>query len=133
MSDPAPKTAPDLTPPTKAAAAAKAPKEPKAAKEPKAPKEKKEAKPRGNYGYSVNATIRIVPDKEVKYRGQRADWFAKVKEFDGKKVSEFNEAMKGRTNGKGTVQTPSGWLRFYVLDGSVKLEGGAPAEAAAAA
>jgi hypothetical protein len=118
--------APDLTPPTKAA---KAPKEPKAAangeakpaKEPKAPKAPKEAKPRGNYGYSVNATIQIVPDKETKYRGQRADWFQLVKQFDGKKVSEFNTAAAGRTNGKGTAQTPSGWLRFYVLDGSVRL------------
>lgn len=117
-------TIPDLTPPTKAA---KAPKEPKAAKEPKAPKAPKDpnapkvSKARGNYGYSPNATIELVADKETKYRGQRAEWFEIVKSYAGKKVSEFNEATKGRTNGKGTVQTPSGWLRFYVLDGSVKL------------
>ena len=113
--------APDLTPPTKAA---KAPKDPKAAvapKEPKAPKAPKEAKPRGNYGYSVNATIEIVKDKELKLRGQRQEWYDILKTFDGKKVSEFNAACEGRTNGKGTVQTPSGWLRFYVLNGYARL------------
>lgn len=113
--------APDLTPPTKEAKAAKAPKAPKVPKivDPNAPP--KEAKPRGNYGYSVDATIEIVKEKETKYRGQRQDWFDLLKKYDGKKVKDFNEAAANRTNGKGTVQTPSGWLRFYVLDGSVKL------------
>jgi hypothetical protein len=121
--------APDLTPPTKEKA-------PKAAKVPKAPKvvdpnaPPKVAKPRGNYGYHVDATIEVVKDKEVKYRGQRLDWFEIVKKYDGKKVKEFNEATSGRTNGKGTVQTPSGWLRFYVLDGSVRLTGQPVVEAA---
>lgn len=128
-------TAPDLTPPTKAA---KTPKEPKAAaapkepKAPKVPKEPKVAKARGNYGYHTDATIELVPEKETKYRGQRAEWFEEVKKFNGKKVKEFNEALAGKTNGKGTVQTPSGWLRFYVLDGSVKLTGAPVAEAAPA-
>lgn len=123
----------DLTPPTKAPKAAKA-KAPKAAKEPKAPKEPKvkvERGPRGNYGYHKEATIEIVPEKETKYRGQRQEWFDILKTFDGQKVSAFNEATTGRTNGKGTVQTPSGWLRFYVLDGSVRLIPPAQTEEAA--
>jgi hypothetical protein len=123
-------TAPSLTPPVKqpkaseakaSEAKAKAPKEAKA----KAPKEPKVKRP---YKYSRDAIIRLVPDKEIKYRGQRAEWFEIVKAHDGKKVSEFNEAAKGRTNGKGVVQTPSGWLRFYVIDGAVTLELPAVAE-----
>lgn len=121
-------TAPSLTPPVKqpktSEAKAKAPKEAKA-KAPKAPKEPKVKRP---YKYSRDAIIRLVPDKEIKYRGQRAEWFEIVKAHDGKKVSEFNEAAKGRTNGKGVVQTPSGWLRFYVIDGAVTLELPAVAE-----
>lgn len=116
--------APDLTPPTKVKADKATKADAKATatpKEPKAPKAPKEAKPRGSYGYHPDAVVEIVKDKENKYRGQRADWFALLKGFDGKKVSEFNEAAKGRVNGKGTAQTPSGWLRFYVLDGTVKL------------
>jgi hypothetical protein len=115
--------APDLTPPTKAA---KAPKEPKAAKAPKepkaakAPKEPKARPVRGSYGLHPQSVISLTA-KENTYRGQRADWFSIMKSCDGKTVAEFDEAAKGRVNGKGTPQAPNGWLRFYVLDGTVVL------------
>lgn len=130
-------TAPDLTPPVKPnRAVPKAPKAPKeaVAKEPKTPKTPKAAKPKGNYGYHPDATIHIVEGEGANYRGQRADWFEILKQYDGRLVKEFTEANKGRVNGKGTIQPPAGWLRFYVLDGSITLSGGpkaveAPAEA----
>lgn len=113
--------APDLTPPTKTKEkAVKAAKEPKPPKEAKAPKEKK-VRATGKYGYGPNSKIEIVKEKENKYRGQRLAWFDLLKTFDGKLVVEFNTAAKGRLNGKGKEQNPSGWLRFYALDGSVKL------------
>jgi hypothetical protein len=120
----------NLTPPVKAhgtvttpkpAKEPKPPKEPKAAKEPKPPKEPKMAKPRGIYGYHLDSVIEVIKGKEATYKGQRGAAFAVVKDHDGKKVSDFNAAMKGRTNGKGTVQIPSGWLRFFALDDSIRL------------
>lgn len=123
------KTAPSLTPPTKGKvsdikdAKPKATKEPKVPKEPKAPKV---AKPRGNYGYHVDAKIEINKEKEITYKGQRKEWFDLLAGFDGKTVKEFNEATKGRKNNKGTPHSPSGWLRFFALDSAVKLQAPPP-------
>ena len=117
----------------KAAKVAKVPKEPKPPKEPKEPKI---AKPRGQYGYHVDSVIEINKTKEITYKGQRKEWFEILKGYDGKKVSEFNAATKGKVNGKGTAQTPSGWLRFFALDSTVKLHPpvvGTPAPVAPAA
>lgn len=112
-----------MTPPTKGKAKA----EPKAKAEAKTG-EKKERAPRKDYGYRVGAVIRINKDKETNYSGQRQAWYESLVKFDGKVVQEWEESMKGTKNNQGKVQSPRGWLRFYVLDGSVALEGGeAPA------
>jgi hypothetical protein len=117
-----------LIPPSEAPVkAVKVPKEPKAKKEPKAPRDPNAAKNMMNR----DATIRVDLTKEVKYRGQRLEWFERVKAFDGKTVKEFSEGNKGIANGKGTVQAPGGWLSFYVRDKSVILEN-PPAAAEAA-
>lgn len=126
------KKVPDLTPPVggaKKAAAPKEPNAPKAPKEPKPPKVAKEPKPprvriTGPYGYHKTAVITVLADVKKDYKGQRAAWFERVKASDGKTVAEFNEANKGILNGKGVVDAPGGWLRFYALDGAVKLTGG---------
>lgn len=104
-------TAPSLTPPTKTVAP-KAPKEPKAAKP---VGEKKERAPRKDYGFSAEATIRLT-DKEVKYRGQRADYYGLLKAANGKKVQVFLDSAKDRKD------PPRGWLRFFVEDGACTLE-----------
>jgi hypothetical protein len=73
-----------------------------------------------------DGVIRIVEGKETNYRGQRLEWFGRVKECAGKTVAEFSAANKGIPNGKGTIQAPGGWLSFYVRDGSVTIEAAAP-------
>jgi hypothetical protein len=114
--------APDLTPPTKEAKA-KTPKEPKAPKAPKAPKDPNAVSaPRGSYGYHLEAKIQVVPDKAVTVKGQRLEWLNRIKAYEGKTVREFRDGNQGVTNGKGTVQTPSGWLRSAVLRGYITLD-----------
>ena len=124
----------DMNPPTKEKTPAK-----KAAKEKASDGgEAKTRAPRQDYGYRVGATLHIT-DKETKYNGQRQAWFESLQKFDGKVVQEWEESMKGTENNKGKPQSPRGWLRFYVLDGSVELKGGeepkakAPAKEEAAA
>lgn len=118
----------DLTPPTKkvvpgpvgakAATAgnggtAKAPKDPNAPKKPRAA--------RADYGFSPDSLIHIVKDKDNKYRGQRLDWFNRIKEHDGKKVAEFMTKFEKSQTSKGTADPPRGWVRFFVQDGTVTL------------
>lgn len=103
---------------------AKAEKAPKVAKPPKvvdpnAPK--KERAPKNDYGYSKKSTIHVVADKEHKFRGQRLEWFDRVKQYDGKTCEEFSEAFKDIPNNKGVLYAPSGWIRFYVREGFVTL------------
>ena len=86
--------------------------------------EKKERAPRKDYGYRSGAKIVINKEAEIKYRGQRLDWYNTLKSFGGRPVESWEESRKGTKNGKGVVQSPRGWLRFYVLDGTVSLAGG---------
>lgn len=130
---------PSLTPPGKpkkaavvaangaADAAPKAKKE-KAPVDPNAPKKERAA--RTSYGYHAEATINLVAGKEVKYReGHRLAWYNSLKEFDGKKVGDWEASRKAEKD------PPRGWLRFFVSDGAVTLTGApvavpaAPAEA----
>lgn len=83
--------------------------------------------PRQDYGYRKGAKI-VITDKEQKYHGQRLEWFETLVAFNGQSVDAWEESRKGTVNKKGTAQSPRGWLRFYVLDGTVALE--APAEEA---
>jgi len=100
-------SAPNLTPPNKKAE--------KPAKAPKAASgEKKERAPRKDYGFHADSVIRLT-DKEVKYRGQRKDYYELLTRFNGKKVSEFLDAAKDRKD------PPRGWLRFFVDDGAATL------------
>jgi hypothetical protein len=109
-----------LQPPTKGETKAKPP---KAEKEAKPPKEKKDRAPKADYGYRKGATLKLT-GKEAKYTGQRAEWFETIKAFNGKKVEDWSDTRKDVKNGNGVIQSPRGWLRFYVKDGTVALEGG---------
>lgn len=116
----------DLTPPTKSK-----PQPPKAVPTAasgngkpaatEASKEKKPRAPRADYGFSPESTIIIVKDKDNKYRGQRLDWFNKIKLFEGKKVADFMTMYEGAKTPKGTADPPRGWVRFFVQDGTVSL------------
>lgn len=119
----------DLTPPTKqkppkavANGEAKVAKEPKAAKPPKEPKavkeptEKKPRAPRADYGFSAESTIQIVTEKEHSYRGKRLEWFQKLEALNGQLVSKFMD------DNKNSEDPPRGWLRFFVQDGTVRLD-----------
>ena len=120
----------DLTPPTKKIppkmattgagnGPAKAEAKPKTPVDPNAPKKPRAA--RADYGFSPDSTIVIVKDKDNKYRGQRLDWFNKIKTFEGKKVSEFMTKFEKSQTAKGTADPPRGWVRFFVQDGTVTL------------
>lgn len=103
------------TTPTKAAKVAKT----TAPKTPKAEGEKKPRAARQDYGYNKDATIRVAAQtedsKSKNYRGQRLDWYEKLKKSDGKPVSHFEESNKGK-------DSPRGWLRFFVQDGAAALD-----------
>ncbi len=60
-------------------------------------------------------------ERAAKYRGQRADWHAHIQNFAGKTVKEFAEGSGGRVNGQGKVQAPGGWVRFFIMDGSLTV------------
>jgi hypothetical protein len=98
------------TPPSKGAKAATAPAKKVAATDGEA----KTRAPRKDYGFSPEAVIAIVADKEIKFRGQRLDWHEKVKAFNGKTAGEFLEKNKGK-------DSPRGWLRFFAAEGYVTL------------
>jgi hypothetical protein len=102
-------TAPSLTPPNKDQKAPKAPKVAKPAGE------KKDRAPRKDYGFHADSVIRLT-DKEVKYRGQRKDYYDLLKAANGKKVAQFLESAKDRKD------PPRGWLRFFVEDGAATLD-----------
>jgi hypothetical protein len=117
----------NLTPPTKTKAAPPAaaktgnaaPKAEKAPADPNAPKKPRAA--RQDYGFSPDATIVLVAEKASKYRGQRADWYKRISEFSGKKVSEFMTKYEDAKTPKGSDDPPRGWVRFFVQDGSITL------------
>lgn len=87
----------------------------KAPVDPNAPK--KDRAPRTDYGYHGEAKLGLVSGKEIKYRGHRLAWFESVKPFEGKTVKEWEESRKAEKD------TPRGWLRFFVQDGTVALTG----------
>jgi hypothetical protein len=93
----------DLTPPTKGK---------KVAADPSAPK--KPRAPRVNYGYAENAIITLT-GKDAKYRGNRKEWFDSIAGYVGQSVKAW-EASKNDAK-----DTPRGWLRFFVQDGTVSL------------
>lgn len=60
-------------------------------------------------------------ERGAKYGGQRKDWFEHIQKFAGKTVKEFAEGSGGRVNGQGKVQAPGGWVRFFIMDGSLTV------------
>lgn len=53
---------------------------------------------------------------DTPYRGARAAWFGRLKEFDGKTEEEFIESAKANPPAltrAGTPENPTGWLRFF--------------------
>ena len=131
----------EMMPPTKGGKRVRKPKEEKSvevsldeavAEEGAEPSEKKPRAERKDYGYNKNAIVVIVAnEKSAAYRGQRKDWFDTLVSFDGQTVGEWEASRQGILNNKGTPQAPRGWLRFYVVDGTVTLS--APAVEAEAA
>lgn len=65
--------------------------------------------------------------KDSKFRGgsAREAWYIRLKEMEGKTEGEFlantKENPPARTQ-NGTVENPSGWMRFFVRNGIVSLQ-----------
>jgi hypothetical protein len=98
--------------PPKAAPAAKA-------TPPKKDGEKKERAPRQDYGFAKDAKI-VLTDGEKSYRGKRLAMYEALKKSNGKTVQHFLD------NNKNEKDPPRGWLRFFVQNEAVTLEGGTP-------
>lgn len=100
----------DLTPPTSGTG--------RKARKPRDPSAPKKARgPRKDYGFAATSTIRVVPEKEAKFRGTRKGYFDSVVEFNGRTVADWVDANKGEGR-----DPPRGWLRFFVQEGYVTLE-----------
>jgi hypothetical protein len=119
----------NLNPPavkTKNDSAVKAPKEekvkaPKVAKEPADPNApKKERAAKKDYGYSKDSIIHVLKP-EASFRGQRGEWFERIKAFDGKTCGEFCAANDKVPNGKGKFYAPSGNLRGAARRGVIEM------------
>lgn len=62
---------------------------------------------------------------ETKYRGAREQWFARLREFEGKTEGEFLANTKEKPPSltkNGTPEPPSGWVRFFVRTGVLSLQ-----------
>jgi hypothetical protein len=130
LTPPATKTKNDnvvVPPGQKAAKPEKAPKVAKAPADPNAPK--KERAPKKDYGYSKASIIRVLKP-ESSFRGQRGEWFERIKQFDGKTCGEFCDAFDKIPNGKGKFYAPSGNLRGAARRGVIEMvrPAAAPAE-----
>ncbi len=79
-----------------------------------APKLKAPRQPRTDYGYKKEAVITLT-GKETKYRGDRKAWFESVVAFNGQTVKAWEDSHKDKE------ESPRGWMRFFVQDGSVSL------------
>ena len=75
---------------------------------------KKTRAPKQDYGFNKAAVI-VRGEQDKKYRANRAAWFSKVMAYEGQTVQSFLDANKDEKD------SPRGWLRFFVQDGSVKL------------
>lgn len=104
--------------------AAAPPSKPKAEKAKAPPKKaaasgpKKPRAPRKDYGFHKLATIRVTKHEDGKaptFKGQRADWYAKLQASNGKSVESFLKANEGK-------DPPRGWLRFFVEAGCATLD-----------
>lgn len=104
------------TPPKKTSAKAETPK--------KNDGEKKARAPRKDYGFALDATIRLT-DGEKTYRGKRLEMYEALKKSNGKTVQHFLD------NNKNEKDPPRGWLRFFVANEAATLEGGTPPAAKA--
>jgi len=125
LNPPAVKTKNDspVAPPTVGAKAEKPVKAPKvkaekAPADPNAPK--KERAPKKDYGYSKDSIIKVIKS-EASFRGQRGEWFQRIKEFDGKTCGEFCAAFDKIPNGKGKFYAPSGNLRGAARRGTIEM------------
>ena len=81
---------------------------------------KKERAPKKDYGYSKDSIIHVLkPD--ATFRGQRGEWFERIKQFDGKTCGEFIAANDKVPNGKGKFYAPSGNLRGAARRGVIEM------------
>lgn len=90
----------------------------KAPADPNAPKKERAAK--RDYGYSKDSIIKVLKS-EASFRGQRGEWFARIKEFDGKTCGEFCAKYDKIPNGKGKFYAPSGNLRGAARRGVIEM------------
>lgn len=122
LTPPAVKTKTDkpLTPPTVGEKAEKPVKAPKVKVEadPNAPK--KERSPRKDYGYSKESIIKVLKP-EASFRGQRGEWFDRIKQYDGKTCGEFCAAFDKIPNKQGKLYAPSGNLRGAARRGVIEM------------
>jgi len=122
LTPPAVKTKTDkpLTPPAVGEKPVKAPKvkAEKAPDDPNAPKKERAA--RKDYGYSKDSIIRVLKS-EAAFRGQRGEWFDRMKQFDGKTCGEFCAAFDKIPNKQGKFYAPSGNLRGAARRGVIEM------------
>lgn len=63
--------------------------------------------------------------KDVKFRGARDAWFARLLEFDGKTEGEYLESCKEKPPAltkNGQAENPTGWVRFFVRTGVLSTQ-----------
>lgn len=63
--------------------------------------------------------------KDTKYRGARAEWFARLLEYDGKTQGEYIESCKEKPPAmtkNNTAENPTGWVRFFVRTGVLSVQ-----------
>jgi hypothetical protein len=81
---------------------------------------KKERAPKKDYGYSKASIIKVLkPD--ASFKGQRGEWFQRIKQFDGKTCGEFCVAFDKIPNNKGKFYAPSGNLRGAARRGTIEM------------
>jgi hypothetical protein len=109
-----------IQPPTVGDKPEKAPKvaKEKAPVDPNAPKKERAAKK--DYGYSKASIIKVLkPD--ASFKGQRGEWFQRIKDYDGKTCGEFCAAFDKVPNNKGKFYAPSGNLRGAARRGTIEM------------
>jgi len=68
-----------------------------------------------------------VTKSDMTYRGARAAWYARLKEYDGKTEGEFLQSAKEKPPAltrNQTAENPTGWISFFRREGVLSLQAG---------
>jgi hypothetical protein len=61
---------------------------------------------------------------DANFRGARASWYERLKEYNGKTEGEYIESCKDKppaVTKNGTAENPTGWVRFFARSGILSL------------